>query len=97
MTQVFGERWIGRNGPTEMPPRSPDLTAMDFFLWGFIKERVYAVPIRDEDYLRNRIVEVFEELKNHPETLNSLHLNMVRRCNLCIQHDGQHIEQHMNQ
>jgi hypothetical protein len=24
------------------PPRSPDLTLPDFFLWGFLKERVYS-------------------------------------------------------
>jgi hypothetical protein len=27
-------RWIGRGGPMELPPISPDLTRMDFFLWG---------------------------------------------------------------
>lgn len=39
-------RWIGRGGPFDLnfpwPPRSPDLTVCDFFLWGYIKERVYA-------------------------------------------------------
>ena len=28
----FGERVISRNGPVEWPPRSCDLTPMDFFL-----------------------------------------------------------------
>lgn len=27
-------RWIGRRGPMEWPARSPDLTPLDFFLWG---------------------------------------------------------------
>lgn len=39
-------RWIGRGGPLDLnfpwPPRSPDLTVCDFFLWGYIKDRVYA-------------------------------------------------------
>lgn len=34
LTQMFGEQWIGRFGPVRWPPRSPDLTPMDFFLWG---------------------------------------------------------------
>jgi len=34
---VFGERWIGRGGSVEMPPRSPDLTPLDFFVWGFLR------------------------------------------------------------
>ncbi|GBL73687.1 hypothetical protein AVEN_230681-1 [Araneus ventricosus] len=37
-------RWIGRGGPVLWPPRSPDLTSLDFFLWGHLKELVY----RDE-------------------------------------------------
>jgi hypothetical protein len=26
--------WIGRRGPIDFPPRSPDLTPLDFYLWG---------------------------------------------------------------
>jgi hypothetical protein len=34
----FPGRWIGRTAPISWPPRSPDLTHLDFFLWGFVKE-----------------------------------------------------------
>ncbi len=34
-------RWIGQRGPREWAPRSPDLTIPDFFLWGYLKSRVY--------------------------------------------------------
>ncbi|GFW99694.1 uncharacterized protein TNCV_3419251 [Trichonephila clavipes] len=34
------DRWIGRQGPVLWPPRSPDLTALDFFLWSHLKELV---------------------------------------------------------
>jgi hypothetical protein len=27
------------------PPRSPDLIPFDFFLWGYIKDRVYVPPL----------------------------------------------------
>ena len=27
------------------PPRSPDLTVCDFFLWGFVKDDVYVPPL----------------------------------------------------
>ncbi|CAD0200597.1 unnamed protein product [Chrysodeixis includens] len=37
-----GQQWIGRFGPVRWPPRSPDLTPMDFFLWGFVKGEVHA-------------------------------------------------------
>jgi hypothetical protein len=40
LNEHFEERWIGRV-PFRWPPRSPDLTPLDFFLWGHIKARVY--------------------------------------------------------
>jgi len=33
--------WIGRRGTFEYPPLSPDLTALDFYLWGTLKDVVY--------------------------------------------------------
>ena len=34
----FPSRWIGHRWPIEWPPRSPDLSPPDFFLWGELKE-----------------------------------------------------------
>jgi hypothetical protein len=34
-------RWIRRRGPTAWPPRSPDLTPVDFFLWGRLEDHGY--------------------------------------------------------
>jgi len=31
-------------GFNKLPPRSPDATPRDFFLWGYVKEQVY-VPL----------------------------------------------------
>jgi len=33
--------WIGRRGTFEFPPCSPDLTPLDFYLWGTLKDVVY--------------------------------------------------------
>jgi hypothetical protein len=54
-------RWVGRKGPKDLVlrswlPRSPDMTPCDIFLWGYVKERVYALPLpADLDELRNGI------------------------------------------
>jgi hypothetical protein len=45
LNRQFPERWIGRGGSTFWPPRSPDLTPLEFFLWGFVKDEVYFPPI----------------------------------------------------
>lgn len=54
--QLRGQ-WIGRRGLIEWPARSPDLTPMDFFLWGHIKSIIYKTPVQNVEDLRNRIVE----------------------------------------
>jgi hypothetical protein len=43
-------RWIGRVGKDDFalfawPPRSPDLTPCDFFLCGYVKDRVCVPPL----------------------------------------------------
>ena len=32
LNDKYPNRWIGRGGPVPWPPRSPDLTPLDFFL-----------------------------------------------------------------
>ncbi|KAJ4430736.1 hypothetical protein ANN_19327 [Periplaneta americana] len=36
----FPNRWIGRSGPVRWPARSRNLTPLDFFFWGAVKDRV---------------------------------------------------------
>ena len=47
--------WIGRGEPVEWPPRSPELTPSDFFLWGQIKGKVYNIPVTSLEDLKSRI------------------------------------------
>lgn len=42
LKETFDERIISRNGPVNWPPRSCDLTPLDYFLWGYVKSLVYA-------------------------------------------------------
>ena len=58
VTDVLNERlpdaWIGRGGPIPWPPRSPDLSSLDFFLWGYIKNAVCAGKIRNIQHLQDK-------------------------------------------
>ena len=38
---MFGNRLISRNAQIIWPSRSPDLSVCDFFLWGYLKSKVY--------------------------------------------------------
>jgi hypothetical protein len=55
LNENFPNALIGRGGPISWPPRSPDPTPMDFFLWGYVKNCVYGEKIRDLQHLRDRI------------------------------------------
>jgi hypothetical protein len=62
LNTVLPGRWIGRafgnDQPlTLWPPRSPDITPCDFFLWGYVKDGVFVPPLpRDLDDLKARII-----------------------------------------
>lgn len=61
--QVFGNRVISENRDIHWPPRSPDWSACDFFLWGYLKSKAYAQKPRNIDELKNRIR---EKMTNKP-------------------------------
>ena len=46
---------MSKNGDLEWPPRSPDLTVPDFFLWGYLKRKVYASKPKTIDELKCNI------------------------------------------
>lgn len=53
---VLPHQWIGRGGPVPWPPRSPDLSPEDFFLWGYLKQRVYVEPPQTVEELKAKIL-----------------------------------------
>ncbi len=82
---------MGRGSPNmPWPPRSPDLTPCDFFLWGFIKSKVYATKPTDITDLKQRIRDGFGEVtaEMRQETL----LSYRERLEKVIESDGGHIE-----
>jgi len=56
---TFPNRWIGRDGPTSWPPRLPNITTHDFFLWGYVKDKVFSTPVPDITNLKARITDAF--------------------------------------
>jgi len=64
VTDVLNERFpdalIGRGGPIPWSHRSPDLSPLEFFLWGYIKNIVYTEKIRNIQHLQERITSAIE-------------------------------------
>lgn len=95
LNNTFGEQWIGRFGPRRWPARSPDLTPLDFFLWGCIKNDVYAENVDSVEQLRHRIINAFEKLREmalSDNLFSNVRENMKRRLALCIRQQGGLIE-----
>jgi hypothetical protein len=53
-------RWVGRGGPIQWPPRSPDIFPLDCSLWGYVKGIVYTTSVTSLDELKLRIVAAIE-------------------------------------
>jgi hypothetical protein len=85
-----GDHWIGRGGPVAWPARSPDLTPLDFFLWGFVKQEVYQEKPTTSQDMKNRIRNVFQTIRR--ETRSNVRETFIRRLNLCLGQNGQIFE-----
>ena len=59
LVATFPNRWIGRGGQTLWPPRSPNITPLVFFLWRYVKDRVFSTPVPDITNLKARITDAF--------------------------------------
>jgi hypothetical protein len=90
LTNRFGERWIGTNGPVRWPARSPDLTILDFFVWAYLKEKVYATPPTTLPNLENRIRTAVNTISE--EFLRNGLRETVERAYLCRNNNGGRIE-----
>ncbi|GFV74493.1 uncharacterized protein TNCV_5129351 [Trichonephila clavipes] len=62
LKDTFGVRLISRFGPGNWPPRSCDLTPLDYFLWGYVKSLVYADKPQTLDHLEDNICRVISDI-----------------------------------
>ena len=93
LNEKFGNRWIGRYGPVTWPPRSPDFTPLDFYLWGHMKTLVYETPVQSEMDLVARVAVAAGDIAQDRRMLSLLQESLQQRCQLCIDVGGSHFEQ----
>lgn len=95
LAQVFGSRCIGRGCPIAWPPRSPDLTPLDYYLWGDVKRLVYSEEVTSVGQLKEKVVSAFSTIKDNLHVLRKLKQNSRRRARLCIAYNGGNFEQYL--
>jgi len=84
--------WIRRRGTFEFPPRSADLTPLDFYLWGILKDVVHRRKPATLWDLRAEIRAACAAIIN---TLTEVPQSTAGRCNRCLAANGNHFE-HLN-
>ncbi len=92
LDEQFQGRVIGRRGSIEWPPRSPDLTPLDFFTWGYVKDAVYARKPKTLEQLRSYIGDVFEDLDSNALLRQRVIDSMPGRLQDCVNVDGKAFE-----
>lgn len=87
----FPSKSIGIRGHIEWCPRTLDLTNSDFFLWGYLKNVVYAEPPTTRENIRQQIIDNCRNIPRH--ILLSTVQSFERRVQLCIENNGSIFEQ----
>lgn len=90
LRERFQDRLISRRTEHIWAPNSPDLNPLDFFLWGFLKDRLYSETFETiealKDAIRDEVTAVTRDMR----------VNVVqhfrRRVQTCFEANGGHIE-----
>ncbi|GFW84136.1 mariner Mos1 transposase [Trichonephila clavipes] len=89
LKDTFGDRLISRFGPVNWPPRSCDLTPLDYFLWGYVKSLVYADKPQTLDHLEDNIRRVIADIR--PQMLEKVIENWTSRLDYIRANRGSHM------
>ncbi|GFW39715.1 transposable element Tc3 transposase [Trichonephila clavipes] len=89
LKNTFGDHLISRFGPVNWPPRSCDLTPIDYFLWGYVKSLVYVDKPQTLDHLEDNIRRVIADIR--PQMLEKVIKNWTSRLDYIRASRGSHM------
>ncbi|GFS50714.1 putative DD41D transposase [Trichonephila clavipes] len=89
LKDTFGDRLISRFRHVNWPPRSCDLTPLDYFLWGYVKSLVYADKPQTLDHLEDNIRRVIADIR--PQMLEKVIENWTSRLDYIRASRGSHM------
>lgn len=90
LAEKFGEHFISLRSNIEWPPHSPDLNPLDFFLWGYLKDRVYSPPPQDTSALKMSIRREIQRIT--VDSCKNVIRNFRDRMRLVTEKHGGHLE-----
>lgn len=98
LRQHFENRIISLKSDFDWPSRSPDLTPVEYYLWGYLKDRVYPDGIDDDDddtpeitidELKSNIEYEVKKLNDSPDILRGVMQSVIERAKDCIEKNGE--------
>lgn len=89
LASKFRGRILSRNGDANWPPRSCDLTPLDYFLWGYVKSKVYANNPQTIHDLKENIRRTIHEIE--PQLCSDVIENFDKRIFSCQRSRGGHL------
>lgn len=90
LTEMFPNKVISNLGDIRWPARSPDLSPLDYYLWGTMKNKIYRIVPRDIDELRRKIVSTLRQIRRR-DVIRAIN-NLRKRVELCLEMDGNQFE-----
>ena len=81
---------ISRFGDIPWPPRSPDLSIPDFFLWGYLNQNIYTRRLRTLQELKEAIIEEVATIDR--DLLQKVFGSFRKRLQECVDCNGGHLE-----
>ena len=88
---VFEDRTIIRRADVFWPPRSCDLTPLNYYLWGAVKDKCYADKRETIDALKDNIREAIGEIQLH--TIDNVLTNWIDRVGYSTANRGSHLNE----
>jgi len=89
LRQTFSGRVISRFGDISWPPRSPNLSCADFFLWGHLKQEVFRTRCATIPELKDRIRTAVGNVPGN--MLRRVMASFQRRLDECVVQRGHHL------
>lgn len=87
LQEFYDDRIISQN---LWPPRSPDLTPLDFYLFGNLKNKIFKNRLHNLNELQEAIVQEISNITQ--DELQRVFNNLKRRVNICLENNGQHFQ-----
>jgi hypothetical protein len=92
LIDTFPNRWICHSSTIDWPPRSQDLTPLDFCLWGWMKSKMCSRKADKRNEMLDHVMDVITRIKEHQCALRRAKRHVLTRVAKCIDVDGGIVE-----